>query len=140
MNETEKRIKEYCEKQIKQVTDRGNADIFTSEGLAREILKISDADSKESAEPNVDYEEEMVCSVCGQVDDSFSAYCGKCGRSDHFIRKIKKEPNVFENERYKVEAFSDGKIGIGNGKECWVISTEILEKAIKRSKELQGEK
>lgn len=60
MAETEKKIKELCEKRIKQVKDRGNADIFTSEGLAKEILKILDADSKESAEPNVFENKEYI--------------------------------------------------------------------------------
>jgi len=28
-------------------------------------------------------EKVMKCTSCGQVDESHSAYCGKCGRSIH---------------------------------------------------------
>jgi len=30
--------------------------------------------------------QEMYCKICGQIDESYTAYCSKCGRSPHGIR------------------------------------------------------
>jgi len=39
--------------------------------------------------------EKMVCCVCGLEDNSYTAYCSKCGRVPHKIIKQKQEKNEY---------------------------------------------
>lgn len=36
-------------------------------------------------------EKVMVCAVCGEIDDSYTAYCGRCGRVTHRLMTRKKQ-------------------------------------------------
>ena len=122
-------VKEYCEEEIENDTPY-----------------LTKYDNLKILEPK---EKEMVCSECGQVDESYSAFCGRCGRSDHHLRE--KESNVFENEDItmeilKITAMVDDEnrvwgmdTDLGSKEKILKIINELLEKAIARSKEL-GEK
>lgn len=30
----------------------------------------------------------MVCAICGDEDESYSAYCGRCGRVPHMLIEV----------------------------------------------------
>jgi len=51
-----------------------------------EIVK----EKKEKEIPVEEIKKKLVCKICGSVDDTWTAYCGKCGRSLHTIVEEKK--------------------------------------------------
>ena len=42
-------------------------------------------------------ETEMYCLQCGEIDESYTAYCSNCGRSSHGLRNKKTKEEI--NER-----------------------------------------
>lgn len=33
----------------------------------------------------------MICCVCGEIDDSYTAYCGRCHRVPHRLMTLEKQ-------------------------------------------------
>ena len=143
LTEREKKIKEYCEKRLKKLDvaiqtegmDEREAFLMGNQKGIKEILNILDKES------------EKTCQNCEIKESNLELKpCYKCIRNVVLVKDFwKPKKDVFENEDYKFEVIDEGidiswledgetvKSGMFfKGKDI-----ELLEKAIKRSKELR---
>jgi hypothetical protein len=91
----------YCDKEGKIV-----ATWKTKEGWVRTICEKCSDNPKQAKTQAINNERRkvMVCCQCGAIDDSYSAYCGRCGRVPHTVIEIdKKTASVIFNAIFETE-------------------------------------